>query len=516
MLLYVILCLYFSCISSLWIEDTENKLSKDSFIEFTIALKLNNIDKLHQKFLEISSPSSLRYGQYYSLQQIFHEFGPKANDKQLVIEFIQSISKDTKVQSLHEYGDMFTVKAPVHSIEDFFKTKLVWMKNTNDQIQNRAIRAKLKLQIPIDIANKISFISLDIPVTYTIPRSKKHIQSIDAKDYLSTISVSSGNEAAIITFTPVCGDGSTNQANPPCSNLSPDLIPTITVTTNQFAKDSNSNEYTLTSTGLQYVLNPTNIFCSNTAGSTCTIDSCTCKTKVSPLPKYTQLQMNVTFTFPTSSNPRVLGVSSYFYLTDVITPSFLSELYQIPIGTSVKSSSNQSVAEFYEEYYSNSDLSTFLAYVGLPDASIPIENVFGDLPNNENKPGGEAQLDVEYIMGIAPKAETFFYSFSDLNPYSPENEGFLAYLTYVNNQEYPPLVHSLSYGDIEADVYDQSDNNAYQYAVRCDEEFMKLGLRGLTILFASGDEGIGSSVDCNSAHPEWPTSSGLYYINEKI
>jgi hypothetical protein len=35
---------------------------------------------------------------------------------------------------------------------------------------------------------------------------------------------------------------------------------------------------------------------------------------------------------------------------------------------------------------------------GLPTASIPQENVFGDLDNDQNDPGGEAQLDVEYIM----------------------------------------------------------------------------------------------------------------------
>lgn len=35
---------------------------------------------------------------------------------------------------------------------------------------------------------------------------------------------------------------------------------------------------------------------------------------------------------------------------------------------------------------------------GLPSASIPPEHVFGDLPNDPSHPGGEAQLDVEYIM----------------------------------------------------------------------------------------------------------------------
>lgn len=35
---------------------------------------------------------------------------------------------------------------------------------------------------------------------------------------------------------------------------------------------------------------------------------------------------------------------------------------------------------------------------GLPNASIPVGNVYGDLENDQTDPGGEAQLDVEYIM----------------------------------------------------------------------------------------------------------------------
>ena len=48
---------------------------------------------------------------------------------------------------------------------------------------------------------------------------------------------------------------------------------------------------------------------------------------------------------------------------------------------------------------------------------------------------------------------TYFYSMGDYNPYNANNEGFLAYLYIVGNQTSPPLVHSLSYGDVEADIF---------------------------------------------------------------
>ena len=74
------------------------------------------------------------------------------------------------------------------------------------------------------------------------------------------------------------------------------------------------------------------------------------------------------------------------------------------------------------------------------------------------------------------------------------NEGFLAYLTYVSNQEYPPLVHSLSYGDQESSIFNASNNGSVQYGQRCDQEFMKMGLRGLSVLFSSGDDGIAGTL----------------------
>ena len=95
-------------------------------------------------------------------------------------------------------------------------------------------------------------------------------------------------------------------------------------------------------------------------------------------------------------------------------------------------------------------------------------------------------------QALAPNADTYFYSFSDLNPYDPVNEGFLAYLTYVSNQPYPPLVHSVSYGDDMANIFNSSNPGSVEYGQSCDIEFMKLGLRGITFLLSSGDDGIGS------------------------
>lgn len=208
----------------------------------------------------------------------------------------------------------------------------------------------------------------------------------------------------------------------------------------------------------------------------------------------------------------VKGASS---ISGSTTPSVLSSLYNIPFGNASRHGATQAVAEFYgDEFYSDSDLTTFLKVHGLPNAAI--SGVYGNLPNDPSRPGMEANLDVQYIMGVAPGIPTYFYSMRDLNPYDSDNEGFLAYLFTVDSQADPPLVHSVSYGDLESSVFIKNNPSAIDYGNRVELEFLKLGLRGLTILYASGDDGSRGYTNAHQsppnqctfrAVPEWPGSS---------
>jgi tripeptidyl-peptidase I len=63
-----------------------------------------------------------------------------------------------------------------------------------------------------------------------------------------------------------------------------------------------------------------------------------------------------------------------------------------------------------------------------------------------------------------------------------------------------PLVNSVSYGDDE-------DTIDYDWASRVDVEFQKLGVRGISVLFASGDSGVGCNKAGNRHVPTWPASS---------
>ena len=77
-------------------------------------------------------------------------------------------------------------------------------------------------------------------------------------------------------------------------------------------------------------------------------------------------------------------------------------------------------------------------------------------------------------------------------------EDFLYWIMQQVNDTESPWVHSVSYGDYEVSI-------PTDYQVRTDNEFMKFGISGRSIMVASGDEG----VHCrkNKYIPEWPTCS---------
>ncbi|KFO10110.1 Tripeptidyl-peptidase 1, partial [Balearica regulorum gibbericeps] len=82
-------------------------------------------------------------------------------------------------------------------------------------------------------------------------------------------------------------------------------------------------------------------------------------------------------------------------------------------------------------------------------------------------------------------------------------EPFLAWLLLLSNMSSLPWVHSVSYGDDE-------DSLSLAYMERVNMEFMKAAARGLTILFASGDDGAGCRRVPGGNHtfrPSFPASS---------
>lgn len=234
-------------------------------------------------------------------------------------------------------------------------------------------------------------------------------------------------------------------------------------------------------------------------------------------------------TFP-PARPRSLaprGTTS----TGGISPAEIKKYFNMPANIAGTASSNlQAVAEFLEQYYAPSDLTTFQQNFKLPKQAVTKV----DGPNVASNPGIEASLDIEYIMGVAPGVPTWFVYTPKLHdgqvrgsffsiflglafeiqiylpmvavaswrtcvrskiqiyldspscpPYKTPScqftslqEPFAIWIYNIGNLTDPPLVHSVSYGDVE-------DSVLMEWAQRVDTEFVKLQSKGLSLVLNS-------------------------------
>lgn len=179
-----------------------------------------------------------------------------------------------------------------------------------------------------------------------------------------------------------------------------------------------------------------------------------------------------------------------------ITPTTIATDYNTSNYVSTNKTNSQAVASFLKQYYDPTDLAAFQKRYDLPNK--PIAKVVGK--NVPDDPGAEANLDVQYISATGRGVDTWFISTSTYS--NGRQEDFLSWIILQVNTTTSPWVHSASYGDIEKSIEDS-------YLTRMDNEFMKFGISGRTVLFASGDSGVGCKRKGIKLvyTPNWPTSS---------
>jgi tripeptidyl-peptidase-1 len=131
--------------------------------------------------------------------------------------------------------------------------------------------------------------------------------------------------------------------------------------------------------------------------------------------------------------------------------------------------------------------------------------------------GIEGALDVQSMLGIAWPTPLISYSTGGSQPgfkpdnFTPENtnEPYLAWVQHLLStpDDELPYVISTSYADNEQTV-------SPEYAKRVCESFAQLGARGVSLFFASGDDGVGADGTCFANEepyerkfmPEFPSS----------
>lgn len=185
--------------------------------------------------------------------------------------------------------------------------------------------------------------------------------------------------------------------------------------------------------------------------------------------------------------------------SSTITPTCLRDLYNtstyIPAATNVN---KLGVAGYLGEFASTSDLQTFFSKFR-PEAkgsSFSIVQVNGG-GNDQNSPGVEANLDIQYTIGMSFPTPNIYYSTGGSPPFNPDsqtptntNEPYLDWLNFILAQKTIPQVITTSYGDDEQTV-------PKDYAVKVCNMFAQLGSLGTTVFFSSGDFGVGGG-DCKT------------------
>jgi tripeptidyl-peptidase-1 len=190
-------------------------------------------------------------------------------------------------------------------------------------------------------------------------------------------------------------------------------------------------------------------------------------------------------------------------LQGYITPSVIDRIYNIAASAhDGKNYGSQAVYETIGQTFSPSDLEEFQTFFELRVQAV--SEVIGGHSDNHACESNyandcvEANLDVQYMMAVAQNVPTVYY-------YWKGQDFLLDWITQVAQMSSPPLVFSISYGIDEWSL-------SAEYAHEFDIQAMKLGVRGVTILASSGDDGAVTSQAADNElncmySPDFPASS---------
>ncbi|KAF8514826.1 tripeptidyl peptidase A, partial [Hysterangium stoloniferum] len=201
---------------------------------------------------------------------------------------------------------------------------------------------------------------------------------------------------------------------------------------------------------------------------------------------------------------------------ETITPTCLLQLYnatQYKVQSSEKG--NQiAITSYLDQFANNADLQQFYTElrpeaVGSSFKVVSINN--GQNDQNISEAGVEANLDTQYAFGLTFPTPATVFTTAGSPPFKPDevtpidsNEPYLDFLDFVLAQENVPQTISTSYADDEQTV-------PISFAQKVCKGFAALGARGVTLVFGSGDNGVGDG-DPDPATSECLTNDGKNQI----
>jgi Pro-kumamolisin, activation domain len=445
------------------------ELSSTDRLKITVAVRhrAGSLAVLERIASSVSNPSHARYGQHLSFDQLGRIVSPELHKKERVGEWLQSVDAVNVKWSPH--GEF--VSAKVRHDLAVPDGQCVWLQHDARDVHSkplaRCMRFDEVVHLPDTVRESVDFVyGLDAWRDMPTARRGRRDAAAEADD---------GANFPLLALRARASD-STVDFSMTLVDLA-DIANIGVDATQQVVAGTGDGAFSVKSVELGA---PTSAFLSGSVAYVANVGA-------------TTLSVRVQFVNGTTKR---IAYESPLLPAPTITPNVVRNLYWMPRhedgGRSPRNT--MSVAEFDNQFYSESDLRTFAELVGLDYASFNV-TVRGDGTNDQSKPGGESTLDVDCILSVAPRVPLQFWLVGD--------GGFLIeWLSQLAAAPEPPLSNSVSYGVPEA----------YMPAAQTDRinvELQKAAARGLTIVTTSGDLGAADGVKdgCAEDEPDFPSSS---------
>eukprot|EP01090_Pellita_catalonica_P004224 TRINITY_DN14062_c0_g1_i1.p1 TRINITY_DN14062_c0_g1~~TRINITY_DN14062_c0_g1_i1.p1 ORF type:complete len:593 (-),score=124.65 TRINITY_DN14062_c0_g1_i1:31-1809(-) len=195
---------------------------------------------------------------------------------------------------------------------------------------------------------------------------------------------------------------------------------------------------------------------------------------------------------PLPTRPAEFGVGAS---VGYVIPDTIRRVYNVPATVTTNPKSSVGLIEFQDDNsYNKADLTYFEKEMGV--VSTKVTHVVG--PYHGETPDAEASLDVQYATAIADGTDVWYWT----------TPGWLLDFTQnFFNAKDVPLVISMSWGWTTSDqcqIVNCGSMTNEEYVSRTNTEWAKIGVRGVSMFAASGDQGApgdGNAYCSNAAAP---------------
>ncbi|TVY71195.1 Tripeptidyl-peptidase sed1 [Lachnellula suecica] len=237
---------------------------------------------------------------------------------------------------------------------------------------------------------------------------------------------------------------------------------------------------------------------------------------------------------PKELEPTASNVDDVTNCDTLITPACIRALYSIPIGTTAAAGNALGIYE-YGDTYAQGDLDLFFTnnFPQIPNGTAPnLRSVDGaQAPAQLDSAGSESNLDFQLAFPIVYPQGTELFQVDDapltrgsplvglFNNLLDAIDGSYCTYSYMGetgndpgyDNSYPDNLPGGYTGQLMCGVYQPTNVISVSYGLeeatlsaayqqRQCQEWMKLGLQGVSVVFASGDSGVGGRRGCLGAN----------------